>query len=98
MKITVLGTGSLHEFLEKTLKASESHMCCHCFWLHAGTGDLLCEDITLFGFRTWRSQAEARLKEPCVLVPRGSGPEGDLLQPVCCVVTCKTSRSAIVEL
>lgn len=86
MKITVLGTGSLHEFLEKTLKANELQMCCHCFWLHAGTGELLCVDITLFGFRTWKSQAEADLEEPYVLVPRGSVPEGDLLQTALCAV------------
>lgn len=46
------------------------------------------EDITGFGFRTWKSQAGTQPEEPCVLagfpVPRGSiqAAEGQLLQTV----------------
>lgn len=82
---------------EKTLRANESRMCCHCFWLHAGTEELLHEDITSFGFRTWKNQAEAELEEPCVLVSRGSVPEGHLLQAVLlCVLCCYMPERQLV--
>lgn len=35
--------------------------------VHAGTGELLAEDITGFALKAWKNQAETEPEEPCVL-------------------------------
>lgn len=67
MKIPLLGTGSLAELLRQGPEGQRITDVVASLLLHAGTGELLAEDMAGFGFRTWKNQAEPALEEPCVL-------------------------------